>query len=239
MRTAATIGLVGVFLVLLGVPATGAEGPPGEGWVALFNGKDLTGWKLPPKGEGHWKAVDGLIDYDARGGGVLWTEKPFADFSLQIDWRLKTVEELYGSAKDQDGKPYAYSPDSGIYLRGVAKAQTNIWTSPMGSGEVWGYRVDQKLPEEVRKACTPKLRADKPLGEWNRQVITIKGDRLTVVLNGKTVIDNAQLPGVPDSGPIGLQHHGGFDEKTGRWLPGSACIQFRNIYIKELPAGGK
>ena len=119
MRTASMIGLVAMLLVLTGAPATAGDAPPGEGWVALFNGKDLTGWKLPPKGEGHWKAVDGLVDYDARGG-VLWTEKPFADFSLQIDWRLKTVEELYGSAKDQDGKPYAYSPDSGIYLRGVS-----------------------------------------------------------------------------------------------------------------------
>ena len=53
------------------------------------------------------------------------------------------------------------------------------------------------MPPEVRAGVTPKVKADKPLGQWNRFVITMKGDRLTVVLNGKTVIENAQLPGVP------------------------------------------
>ena len=60
-----------------------------------------------------------------------------------------------------------------------------------------------------------------PPGQWNRFVITMKGDRLTIVLNGKTVIENAQLPGIPESGPIGLQHHGD-------------AIEFANIYVKEL-----
>jgi hypothetical protein len=213
-----------------------AEPPPGPGWVPLFNGKDLSGWKLADKAEGHWKAVDGVLDYDAQDG-TLWTEKSFGDFVLHIEWRLKTPKDLYGSDKEADGKPYAYTPDSGIFLRGFPKAQTNIWLSPMGSGEVWGYRTDAKLPEEVRKAATPKLRADKPWGEWNAQEITMKGERLTVVLNGQTVIDNAPLPGIPATGPIGLQQHGGYDQSTNRWRPGSACIQFRNIYIKPMADG--
>jgi hypothetical protein len=65
---------------------------------------------------------------------------------------------------------------------------------------------------------TPK-KADAPIGKWNRFVITMRGDRLTVVLNGETVIENAQLPGVPDRGPIALQHHGD-------------PIEFANILIK-------
>jgi hypothetical protein len=65
----------------------------------------------------------------------------------------------------------------------------------------------------------------------------MKGERLTVVLNGQTVIDNAPLPGIPASGPIGLQQHGGYDKATKRWRPGSACIQFRNIYIKPMADG--
>jgi len=213
-----------------------AEPPPGPGWLPLFNGKDLSGWKLPDKAAEHWKAVDGVLDYDAQDGN-LWTEKSFGDFVLHIEWRLKTPKDLYGSDKEADGKPYAYTPDSGIFLRGFPKAQTNIWLSPMGSGEVWGYRTDAKLPEEVRKAATPKLRADKPWGEWNVQEITMKGERLTVVLNGQTVIDNAPLPGIPASGPIGLQQHGGYDQATKRWRSGSACIQFRNIYVKPMADG--
>ena len=68
---------------------------------------------------------------------------------------------------------------------------------------------------------TPKLKADKPLGQWNRFIITMKGDRLTVVLNGKRVIENAQLPGVAEKGPIALQHHGD-------------PVEFGNLYIREL-----
>ena len=204
-----------------------AEAPPGPDWVPLFNGKDLSGWKLPAKGQGHWKAVEGTIDYDAQGGGDLWTEKSFGDFVLHIEWRLKTPKDLYGSDKDQSGKPYAYTPDSGIFLRGFPKSQLNIWCWPAGSGEIWGYRNDAKMPPEVRAACVPKLRADKPWGEWNVQVMTLKGERLTVVLNGQTVIDNALLPGIPATGPIGLQHHGGFDPVTKRWRPSSACILWR------------
>jgi hypothetical protein len=60
----------------------------------------------------------------------------------------------------------------------------------------------------------------------------MKGDRLTVVLNGKTVIENAQLPGVPAKGAFALQHHGGF--ANGKYNPASSLVQFRNISIKEL-----
>ena len=77
------------------------------------------------------------------------------------------------------------------------------------------------MPAEVRAGVTPKVKADKKPGEWNRFVITMKGDRLTVVLNDKTVIENAPLPGVPARGPIALQHHGD-------------PVQFANIFIKEL-----
>jgi hypothetical protein len=68
---------------------------------------------------------------------------------------------------------------------------------------------------------TPKANADAPIGEWNRFEITMKGDRLTVVLNGRTVLENAQLPGVAAEGPLALQKHGG-------------RIEFANLYIKEL-----
>ena len=91
----------------------------------------------------------------------------------------------------------------------------------MGSGEIWGYRTDQDMPEEVRRAATPMLNADNPPGEWNRFIITAIDDKITVELNGKMVIREARLPGLPEKGPIALQHHG--DE-----------IEFANIYIKEL-----
>ena len=74
---------------------------------------------------------------------------------------------------------------------------------------------------KVRAQVTPKGKADRPPGEWNRTMVTIKGDRLTVALNGRVVIENAQLPGIPAKGAIGLQHHG-------------SAIDFANLWIKDL-----
>ncbi len=240
-----------VFLAALGASVQAGDAPIPEGFTSLFNGKDLSGWKVPKGDNNHWKVVDGVIDYDARseahGEKHLWTEKSFGDFVLHIDWRLKTNEPGYtwrvpvlqpdGSPKkDENGviTEQIEDVDSGVYLRGSDKSQVNIWCWPVGSGEVWGYRTDASLPAEVRAAVTPKKRMDKPRGEWNTFEITMKGDRLTVNLNGEDVISNAQLPGVPREGPIALQHHGTYDARTGKWLAPPALVQFRNIYIREL-----
>ncbi len=227
-----------------------AASPP-EGRQPLFNGRDLTGWVVPEGDNGHWKVAGGVIDYDAMSEAKkdknLWTQQEFGDFVLRLDWRIKeTKGPKYpariirpdGSyATDENGQRLTTlidNADSGILLRGFPKAQVNIWCWPAGSGEVWGYRNDADMPPEVRAGCVPKVRADKPVGEWNTFVITMKGDRLTVELNGQTVVDNVQLPGIPEQGRIGLQHHGGFNKKTGQWRPASSLIQFRNISIKEL-----
>jgi hypothetical protein len=216
----------------------------GEGWRPLFNGTDLSGWKIPEGDNGHWKVVDGVIDYDALSEAAekdLWTEASFGDFMLRVDWRIKEPSGLYpmptvlpdGTEKrDASGNVVTEerpNADSGIFLRGTPKAQVNIWMWPVGSGEVYGYRTDEAMPPAVRAGVTPRVKADHPVGEWNTFVITMKGDRLTVDLNGKTVIENAQLPGVPARGPIALQHHG-----NGKPHPASILVQFRNIYVKEL-----
>src|SRR3970040_2539315 len=68
------------------------EGAP-EGFVSLFNGKDLTNWKIPVGDNGHWKVLNGVIDYDAESeaneGKDLWSAKEYRDFVLQVDWRIK------------------------------------------------------------------------------------------------------------------------------------------------------
>ncbi len=198
--------------VVLSATLLAADNTPPEGFTKLFNGKDFTGWQArqgkpesdeeKAKWQKSWKVEDGIIKFDGKGPN-LWTSKKFKDFVLMVDWRFP--------------KP----GDSGVYLRGQSKSQVNIWCHNMGSGEVWGYRTDKKQPEEVVKACTPIKKTDKPIGEWNTFVITMKGDRLTVELNGEVVIRNAQLPGIPPEGEIALQRHG-------------SPIDFRNVYIKEL-----
>ena len=236
-----------LLLLALALPLHAAE----DGFTSLFNGKDLTHWTAPEGDNGHWKVVDGVIDYDACSEAPgkdknLWTANEYGDFTLKIDWRLKQTTGLYdmpvvlpdGTHKlDDQGKEIKIptpNADSGIYLRGQGKSQINIWCWPVGSGEVYGYRMDKTMPPEVRAGVTPKVKADKPVGEWNTFEITMKDDRLTVVLNGQTVIDKAQLPGVPAKGKLGLQHHGGKNPKTGEMSAASSLIQFRNISIKEL-----
>ena len=236
--------LLGMLLLVLASVAAAAVD-----FVSLFNGRDLAGWKVPAGDNGHWKVLNGVIDYDARseapaGMKDLWTQWEYGDFVLKLDWRIKETPGTYPMPDVQpdgsyrlgaDGKPvltHRPNADSGILLRGNSKSQLNIWCWPIGSGEIYGYRNDPKMPPEVRRAATPKVHADKPVGEWNTFEITMRGDRVSVVLNGKQVIENAQLPGVPARGAIGLQHHGTF--KDGKYDGASALVQFRNISIKEL-----
>lgn len=221
-----------------------------EGFTSLFNGKDFTNWKVPVGDNGHWKIADGVIDYDAeseaQNGKDLWTTKEFKDFILYVDFRIKATPYKNPNVPlilptglhklDENGKEITMivpDSDSGIFLRGSSKSQVNIWCWPVGCGEVYGYRMDEKMPAEVRKAVTPVTNADKNIGEWNTFKITVKGNVLNVELNGVPVIIDASLPDLPVSGAIGLQHHGGKNDK-GEWNSPPALVQFRNIYVKEI-----
>jgi hypothetical protein len=218
-----------------------------KGFVPLFNGKDLDNWKIPEGDNGHWKVLDGVIDYDAgsesKGDRSLWTKKEYKDFILYVGikatpWKNTHVPLILPSGLhklDEKGKEINMTlpdSDSGILLRSTGKCQANIWCWPIGCGEVYGYRMDTTMSPEVRRGATPKTNADKNIGEWNTFKITFKSDRVTVELNGITVIDNALMPGIPEKGSIGLQHHG--DKKDGEWVSPPSLVQFRNIYLKEL-----
>jgi hypothetical protein len=228
-----------VVACLLASPAQAGDkaGPkdnmPPSGFTALFNGKDLTNWqglvelpqrkKLTPeqlakkqmeaneKYLPHWKVVDGILVYDGKGHS-LQTAKDYANFELYVDWKILP------------------KGDSGIYLRG--QPQVQIWDSDTladnlkadrgkGSGGLWNNPKDSPGQK-------PLVKADNPIGEWNTFHIIMKGDNATVILNGKTVVDNAPLANywekgkpLPATGPIELQHHGN-------------TLWFKNIYIKEL-----
>lgn len=218
-------------------------------WASLFNGDDFDGWVVPEGDNGQWKVLDGVIDYNAmsqsEGDKNLWTSGEFHDFELKLDWRLTETPYINPNVaiikpdgrykRDENGDVIRISmpdSDSGIYLRGSSKAQVNIWSWPAGSGEVWGYRTDPDMPDDVVAAATPLVHADNDIGEWNTFLIRMIGDTLTVELNGTLVIDNAPLPGVNESGPIALQHHGRME--NGEWVSPPSLVQFRNIYIREL-----
>jgi hypothetical protein len=230
------------------VSRVGAE-QNADGFVALFNGRDFAGWKVPAGDNGHWRVVDGVIDYDAEseasGDKSLWSERTFRDFVLRAEWRIKSTPYVNPAVpiirfdgthkRDAAGRDIRISvpdSDSGIYLRGASKAQVNIWCWPIGSGEVYGYRTDANMPAAVRAGVTPTRNADRDIGAWNTFEITMRGSRLDVVLNGEHVIAAAELPGVPGEGPIALQHHGA--KKDGMWVSPPSLVQFRSISIKQM-----
>ncbi len=199
MKGIVTLGLLfGVALAATGGTDGGARKPP-PGFTALFNGKDFTGWKLDKTQAKSWKIEDGTIYYTGKGGRNLATAKDYKNFELWVDWKITP------------------KGDSGIYLRG--QPQVQIWDNPEGSGTLWNNPkgTPGKLPLVV---------ADHKPGEWNRFYIKMVGKKVTVKLNGKTVVDDADfLPygkGPPATGPLELQVHG-------------SPLWFRNVFIKELP----
>jgi hypothetical protein len=164
----------------------------------LFNGVDLTNWKNEGKAKGHWTVVDGVLHYDGQGDSLV-TSKNYGDFELLVDWKIGA------------------GGDSGIYLRGCPQVQ--IWDNPIGSGGLYNNEKNPSKPTAV---------ADKPVGEWNTFHIVIRGDKVSVELNGQKVVENVTMENyfdrskpLPATGTIELQHHGN-------------PLEFRNIYIKEL-----
>ena len=208
--------------------------PANYGFTPLMSGGSLEKFEEEPKNEGHWTVKDGwVLHYDGKGTN-LWTKKEYKDFIAIVDWRWtgehsgkrnQPVLLLNGLQKTGPDKKGVTSEideyDSGVLLRGAVRTQVNLWNWTVGSGEVYGIRNDGKQPLPIRAALTPRVPADNPVGEWNRYFITVKGDQLTVVLNGKVVLFEAKLPGVNPTGKLGFQHHGN-------------PVEFANLWVKEL-----
>ena len=132
----------GGFMVCRGLVALGqtADNEPPPGFTALFNGKDFSGWKVPEGDGGHWKVVDGVIDYDAQSEAKgrqepLAGAREFGDFELHVDWRLKEAPYINQNvpyilpdgthARDIHGKEMKLAlpdADSGVYLRGAGQS---------------------------------------------------------------------------------------------------------------------
>lgn len=208
---------------------------PPEGFRALFNGKDLTGWhgwaihsvspaKLAAMSEeeraktlaahdadakAHWSVENGELVNDGHGA-YLCSNESFGSMELHIDY--KTVAKA----------------DSGIYLRTMPQVQ--IWDSTKEGGK-WNIGADKGsggLFNNTKAGKHPLVLADKPFGEWNRFRIRMLGDNVTVWLNDQMVVDNAPLENfwdkgaaLPATGPILLQTHGGE-------------IRWKNIFVKTL-----
>ncbi|MEM9015935.1 MAG: DUF1080 domain-containing protein [Verrucomicrobiota bacterium] len=227
-------------------PKVEKDNVPPAGFTALFNGKDLEGWKgLAHKdankrrelsGEAlstaqaaadeimkdHWNVEKSILTYSGEGQS-LCTAKDYGDFELYVDWKIPP------------------GADSGIYLRGTPQIQ--IWDPwdlrdaraddlvkayrtgrNLGSGGLWNNR---------RASNRPLTLADKKPGEWNTFLIRMVGDKVTIWLNDKLVVDRTELENywdrdgvrdipIPRADQIELQHHG-------------SALYFKNLFIREIP----
>lgn len=215
MKTIATLVCVGTVLTaVLAAPAC-AQAIVHDGLPYLFNGKDLSGWKLRhPEGENRWKAQEGVLINEGRGTDLV-TEMTFADHELHVEFRVPE------------------RGNSGVYLQGRYEIQvSDAFNKPVGKhmcGAIYGK-------------IAPRVNAAKPAGEW--QSFDVKfiaprtdGDgnvtqkaRITVIWNGVNVIDDAEIDGLTG---------GAIDDKVG--APGPLMLQgnhtavgYRNIRILPL-----
>lgn len=205
-----------------------AEMPAGEGFVSLFNGEDLSGWKglvanpleraeMDPatlareqekadeRMRQGWYARDGELIFSGEGENIC-TVQEYGDFEMFIDWQI-----------EKDG-------DAGIYLRGTPQVQ--IWDTArvdvgaqVGSGGLYNNKDHQS---------EPLLLADNAIGDWNTFHIIMKEERVTVYLNGQLVVDSVVMENYWDPAepifPVGqleLQAHG-------------TRVAYRDIYVRRL-----
>lgn len=232
------------------MPQAGAPNVPPAGFAALFNGTDLSGWKglahpnAPERRalqgdarrqaqekadqvmKDHWSVVEGILTYDGAGQS-LCTDRDYGDFELYVDWKIPP------------------GADSGLYLRGTPQIQ--IW-DPWSAGAagaplpadaaawVTSYKTGRNLGSgglwnNRRARNSPLALADKPAGEWNTFFIRMVGDKVSIWLNGKLVVDRTRLENYWDkegktplarADQIELQHHG-------------SALYFRNLFLRELP----
>lgn len=209
------------------------EMPHGDGFISMFNGTDLHGWKglvgdpikrakmdaktlaaaqekADEEAGESWKPINGELHFMSHGNNLATTKK-YGDFEMLVDWKI--IDDKKGEG------------DAGIYLRGTPQVQ--IWDNArlkvgaqVGSGGLYNNKVNESKPLKI---------ADNKLDEWNTFRILMKGDRVTVYLNGELVTDNVILENFWDrtlpifaEEQIELQAHG-------------SPVAYRDLYIREIP----
>jgi hypothetical protein len=200
----------------LTLPAAAAE----PGFKALFDGKTLQGWKLVDPRGGGFQVENGLIVCVAGGGGKLMTEDEFANFVLRYEYRIEAAG------------------NNGINIRAPFEGRPAYVGMEIqildDNHEKWAkVRPDQRTGS-IYDVLPARTGFTRPPGEWNAGEITANGRRITVKLNGTTVLD-ADLDTVRD--PEILKKHPGLARPSGHLglLGHSTRTEFRNIRVKALP----
>ena len=204
--------------------------PKEPGFVSMFNGEDLSGWKglvenpiarakMSPEKLAEaqkkadeqmrrdWRVENGVLVFDGKGFDNLVSTKKYEDFELFVDWRMEA------------------KGDGGVYLRGSPQVQT--WDpsrtdvgAQVGSGGLYNNQKNRS---------TPLVFADNPINEWNTFRITMIGSKVTVYLNGQLVTNNVTLENYWDRNiPI-------FDKEAIELQAHGTRLEFRDVYVREIP----
>jgi hypothetical protein len=201
-------------------PSTLGAKPP-EGAVVLFDGRSIDDWvKQGDRSPANWPVADGILTV-GKGQGSIMTTKKLGDFLLHLEFNVPYMPQAKGQARG----------NSGVYLTGAYELQVL---------DSYGLKLQDNDCGAIYKQVTPKVNACKPPLQWQTYDVTfhkarVEGDRIvkkarvTVIQNGVTIIDNAEISLSPggtgtkegEDGPLMLQDHGN-------------DVQFRNIWAKPL-----
>jgi hypothetical protein len=207
-------------LAPLGAGQTGTNKDKEEGFTPLFNGKDLSGWKVYAGKAEVWTVEDGMIVCQGRGGGWLGTQREYGDFELRLEYRLQP------------------GGNSGVYLRAPREGHISRVGMEIQLLDDFHPRYAKldfyQYTGSIYHVAAPTQRASKPAGQWNALTIRARGEHVVILLNGKKVQDAdlahhrkdpavaKEHPGLARAtGHIGLQSH------TDR-------VEFRRIRLHDL-----
>jgi hypothetical protein len=216
-RLTATIGLLAAFGLGMDAPGPVPEGDE-AGFVSLFDGKSLDGWKRNGGKPEAWGVEDGAIVSHGDGGGWLASVRPHADFVLRLEFRL---------SPESNSGVYLRAPDDNSHIsRTGLEIQLLDETHPRYKGiQPW------QLSGAIYHVAAPEPGHLRPTGRWNSIEIRAEGPHLVITLNGAVVVDDRldahaslekEHPGLKRTqGRIGLQSHNG-------------RVEFRNIRIADL-----
>ena len=222
--------MTAALLATLTFAANAQDAKVEEGYTSLFNGKDLTGWvygnkrdkdgKVVPNKSGQgYRVEDGVIYSTKEDGGNLYTEKEYADFSFRFEFKLTE------------------NANNGIGIRAPLEGDSAYVGMEIQVLDDSGSAYKNLRPEQyhgsVYDCFAAKRGSQKPVGEWNTEEIIAKGRKITVILNGTTIVD-ANLDDVKDEAK--LKKHPGLANKQGHigFLGHGARVEFRNLRVKEL-----
>lgn len=190
-----------------------------EGFVHLFNGRDLTGWVGDTVG--YVAEYGKIVLYPERGTGSLYTEKEFSDFILRFEFKLSP------------------GANNGLGIRAPLKGNAAYEGMELqildNTADIYKDLKPYQYHGSIYGVVPAKRGYQKPVGEWNYQEVIAEGTRITVILNGETIVD-ADISEASASGTMDGRDHPGLKKETGHigFLGHSSKVEFRNLRIKEL-----